>query len=139
MTSYLPGSNIPQSLMDQWLQHRSTYLHILLESQSQDASLKCSICSRGSAHIKCSDCFGGNIFCKECCLRHHRRSPFHRLLQWNGRHYAPTSLYSLGFILFLGHSGDPCPKTVEVCISRIYFHLFVFIHTLGGASSKENN
>ncbi|KAI9437384.1 hypothetical protein BJY52DRAFT_1230144 [Lactarius psammicola] len=28
-------------------------------------------------------------------------------------HYAPTSLYSLGYLLCLGHAGEPCPKTVE--------------------------
>lgn len=118
-------SDISQSPMDQWLQCRSTYLHMLLEMEGRVSSLKCSICSKGSAHIKCSDCFGGNIFCKDCCLRHHRRSPFHRLLEWNGRHYAPKSLYSLGFILFLGHNGDPCPKTVEVCSSRMYFQYLI--------------
>jgi hypothetical protein len=109
------ASDISQSPMDQWLRCRSTYLNMLLEMEGRVSSPKCSICSKGSAHIKCSDCFGGNVFCKDCCLRHHRRSPFHRLLEWNGRHYAPTSLYSLGFILFLGHNGDPCPKTMEVC------------------------
>ncbi|KAN0137341.1 hypothetical protein V8E53_004786 [Lactarius tabidus] len=101
------------SPMDQWLERRSKYLNYLLEMEGHQSSLKCSLCLKGSAYIKCSDCFGGNMFCKGCCLQHHSRSPFHRLLQWNGRHYVATSLYSMGFILFLGHSGDPCPKTVE--------------------------
>ncbi|KAI9449558.1 hypothetical protein BJY52DRAFT_1126677, partial [Lactarius psammicola] len=65
--------------------------------------------------IKCSDCFGANVFCKVCCLSVHKRSPFHRLLLWTGSHYAPMSLYSLGYLLCLGHAGEPCPKTVEVC------------------------
>ncbi|KAN0136391.1 hypothetical protein V8E53_005759 [Lactarius tabidus] len=97
--------------MDQWLERQSKYLNYLLEMEGHQSSLKCSLCLKGSAYIKCSDCFGGNMFCKGCCLQHHSRSPFHRLLQWNGRHYVATSLYSMGFILFLGHSGDPCPKT----------------------------
>ncbi|KAN0130001.1 hypothetical protein V8E53_012155 [Lactarius tabidus] len=101
------------SPMDQWLERRSKYLNYLLEMEGHQSSLKCSLCLKGSAYIKCSDCFGGNMFCKGCCLQHHSRSPFHRLLQWNGRHYVATSLYLMGFILFLGHSGDPCPKTVE--------------------------
>ena len=29
-------------------------------------------------------------------------------------HFAPVSLYSLGFVLLLGHEGDPCSLTVEV-------------------------
>lgn len=109
-------SNILQSPMDQWLQHRSKYLNILLEMEGRSTSQICSLCLDSPGYIKCSDCFGGNIFCKSCCLKYHQRSPFHRLLQWNGRHYAPTSLYSLGFILFLGHTGNPCPKTVEVFV-----------------------
>ncbi|KAN0135024.1 hypothetical protein V8E53_007142 [Lactarius tabidus] len=99
--------------MDQWLQCRSRYLNILLNMGGLFHSLKCSICFKGSAHIKCSDCFGGNGFCKDCCLQYHGQSPFHRLLQWNGNHYVPTSLNALGFILFLGHGGNPCLKTVE--------------------------
>ncbi|KAN0140496.1 hypothetical protein V8E53_001705 [Lactarius tabidus] len=41
------------------------------------------------------------------------RSPFHRIAQWTGAHFAPTSLCRLGFRLFLGHNGAPCPLTVE--------------------------
>ncbi|KAN0138134.1 hypothetical protein V8E53_004023 [Lactarius tabidus] len=99
--------------MEQWLQRRSIYLNILLEMEGHPQITKCSLCAKGPAHIKCSDCFGANIFCNDCCLRHHLHLPFHRLLKWNGKHYDPTSLYSLGFILFLGHGGHPCPKTVE--------------------------
>jgi hypothetical protein len=108
------NSNIHKSPMEQWLSRWRKYLNWLLEMEGHNLSPKCSICSRSSGYIKCSDCFRGNMFCKACCLQHHSRSPFHRLLQWNGKHYVSTSLNSLGFILFLGHSGDPCPKTVEV-------------------------
>ena len=57
---------------------------------------------------------GANVFCKDGCLKVHSASPFHRLFQWTGAHYAPTSLYSLGLVLFLGHQGKPCPSIVEV-------------------------
>jgi hypothetical protein len=101
--------------MGQWLQYRSKYLNILLEMEGWAYATKCSICSTTAADIKCSDCFGPNIFCKKCSLDIHKRSPFHRLLRWTGKHYTPTSLYSLGFLLCLAHNGEPCPKTVEVC------------------------
>jgi hypothetical protein len=61
-------SDISQSPMDQWLHRWSTYLNMLLEMEGQISPPKCSICSKGPAHVKCSDCFGGNIFCKDCCL-----------------------------------------------------------------------
>ncbi|KAI9435892.1 hypothetical protein BJY52DRAFT_1230672 [Lactarius psammicola] len=106
-------SNDAQSTMSQWLQYRGRYLDILLEMEGHPPSPSCSVCSTTRADIKCSDCFGANVFCKVCCLSVHKRSPFHRLLLWTGSHYAPTSLYSLGYLLCLGHAGEPCPKTVE--------------------------
>jgi hypothetical protein len=99
--------------MRQWLHLRARYLHLLLEMEGLTKAPKCFICST-AMEIKCSDCMGGNYFCKACCLQSHRRTPFHRMARWNGSHFAPVSLYSLGFVLLLGHEGDPCPLTVEV-------------------------
>ena len=99
--------------MDEWLEHRAKYLDLLLEMEGLTRAPKCSMCSSSMA-LKCSDCIGGNYFCVTCCLQAHIRSPFHRLARWTGLHFAPTSLYSLGFKLCLGHAGDPCPLTVEV-------------------------
>src|ERR1700744_225541 len=113
--------------MNQWLENRSRYLNILLEMEGHTVSPKCSNCSTGHASIRCSDCFGANSFCKNCCLEVHKRSPFHRLSQWNGRHYSSISLNSLGFLLCLGHNGDPCPRTVEVCIST-YLLSFICLY-----------
>ncbi|KAH9015585.1 hypothetical protein EDB85DRAFT_1810850, partial [Lactarius pseudohatsudake] len=58
---------------------------------------------------RCPDCFGSLSFCKECCLEAHRNSPFHRPLLWNTTHYTPVTLHSLGFALYVGHGGAPCP------------------------------
>ncbi|KAF8263676.1 hypothetical protein EI94DRAFT_1596216, partial [Lactarius quietus] len=49
-----------------------------------------------------------------CCIQSHRSSPFHRMSQWTGSHFMPVSLYSLGFVLCLGHQCHPCPMTLEV-------------------------
>lgn len=99
--------------MDQWLAHRSRYLHLLLEMEGLTKASKCSMCTN-MMEIKCSDCIGGNYFCKPCCLQTHKRSPFHRMSRWTGAHFTPASLYSLGFLLCLEHDGEPCPLTVEV-------------------------
>ncbi|KAN0128275.1 hypothetical protein V8E53_013944 [Lactarius tabidus] len=63
--------------------------------------------------VKCSDCLGGNYFCRDCCIKSHKCTPFHRLACWTGSHFTPVSLHSLGFLIFLGHHGNPCPLTVE--------------------------
>ncbi|KAN0129865.1 hypothetical protein V8E53_012337 [Lactarius tabidus] len=81
-----------------------------MEGVTEDG--KCSMCTK-QMEIKCTDCIGGNYFCRECCLQAHMRSPFHRIAQWTGALFAPTSLCRLGFRLFLGHNGAPCPLTVE--------------------------
>ncbi|KAI9444450.1 hypothetical protein BJY52DRAFT_1194297 [Lactarius psammicola] len=70
-------SNDAQSTMSQWLQYRGRYLDILLEMEGHPPSPSCSYCSITHADIKCSDCFGANMFCKVCCLTVHKRSPFH--------------------------------------------------------------
>ncbi|KAH9038693.1 hypothetical protein EDB85DRAFT_1860301 [Lactarius pseudohatsudake] len=98
--------------MKQWLELRKRYLHILLEMEGRKTIDKCSVCRRPS-DIKCPDCFGSCSFCKDCCLEAHRRSLFHRPLQWNSTHYTQVSLHSLGLSICLGHDGAPCPQTVE--------------------------
>ncbi|KAH9024235.1 hypothetical protein EDB84DRAFT_1273986 [Lactarius hengduanensis] len=100
--------------MEQWLQLRSKYLHILLEMESHPSFPKCSVCHE-HGDIKCHDCvgLGAPLFCKSCCVKVHRHSPFHRPLLWTATHYTPVSLHSLGYVLFFGHAGEPCPQTVE--------------------------
>lgn len=100
--------------MGEWLKDRDKYLAIMLEMEGLTKAPDCSMCSKGMV-VKCSDCLGGNYFCKGCCLKLHARHPFHRILRWTGSHFQPTSLHSLGFLLSLGHDGAQCPWTVEVC------------------------
>src|ERR1700691_820456 len=107
------SSNGLQTPMGQWLEVRSRYLHLLLEMEGLTRAPMCSMCT-SAMDVKCSDCLGGNYFCTDCCIQAHKRSPFHRISCWTGKHFAPTSLLSLGFKLFLGHDGNPCPLTVEV-------------------------
>ncbi|KAI9431761.1 hypothetical protein H4582DRAFT_1822014 [Lactarius indigo] len=98
--------------MKQWVELRDRYLHVLLEMEGRGRSDKCSMCSK-KPEIKCLDCFGPLLFCKDCCLEAHRNSPFHRPLLWNATHYTPVTLHSLGFVLCIGHGGMPCPRTPE--------------------------
>ena len=108
-------TDISQTPMEQWIQLRTRYLHILLENKAKPISDKCSIC-HGPAVIKCLDCFGSPLYCRDCVSNAHRCSPLHRPLLWTATHYTQVSLQSLGFFLCLGHGGAPCPKTVEVWV-----------------------
>ena len=103
-----------QILMEQWLQFRDQYLHVLLDMEARPLSDTCSMCHK-SACLKCPDCFGSPSYCEVCIPYAHMHSPFHRPLLWTATHYTQVSLQSLGFALCLGHAGVPCPSTVEVC------------------------
>ncbi|KAH9014270.1 hypothetical protein EDB85DRAFT_1876498 [Lactarius pseudohatsudake] len=109
--------------MKQWIGLRNRYLHILLEMEAQGRSDKCSKCTK-KPEIRCPDCFGSLSFCKECCLEAHRNSPFHRPLLWNTTHYTPVTLHSLGFALYVGHGGAPCPQTGPLTNPEISDGLF---------------
>src|ERR1700744_3734809 len=116
-----------QTMMDQWLDCRNKYLHILLEMEGRPTAPICSICNN-HAGIKCPDCFGDPLFCRKCCVAAHRHSPFHHPLEWTATHYTQVSLHSLGYVLFIGHNGAPCPQTVEVCpICACYIHMLICI------------
>src|SRR4029077_20392339 len=101
-----------KSIMEQWLGLRSKYLRILLDMEGRPTTPKCSIC-KDKFEVKCQDCFGAPLFCKSCCVLTHSHLPFHRPLLWTATHYTPVSLHSLGFVLYVGHDGSPCPRTVE--------------------------
>jgi hypothetical protein len=55
------------------------------------------------------DCFGPTWFCQVCCVREHKRNPFHHIRHWTGSHFTRITLLDLGFICHLGHNGEPCP------------------------------
>ncbi len=117
--------------MGRWLQLRDRYLHLLLEMQGITRDPICSMCTN-TMEIKCDDCFGANYFCRSCCLDAHQRSPYHWTLHWTGNHFVPISLHELGFILYLGHHGTPCPNTYEVCSCHtVHPPLNVLIHFQG--------
>ncbi|KAH9912330.1 uncharacterized protein B0H18DRAFT_890257 [Fomitopsis serialis] len=57
----------------------------------------CSSCNSGGGVWKCMSCIGYPIFCPTCCLAEHRRTPFHRVEQWNlGGYWEPSWLRQVG-------------------------------------------
>ncbi len=74
---------------------------------------KCISCSLRPGILRCPDCFGNPVWCKECCLSSHRLVPFHRIQEWTGQCFSKSSLFDQGFILHLGHHGQPCPAHRE--------------------------
>jgi hypothetical protein len=68
--------NTQDRLLLPWMSERDKYLAemILLEARGGDGV--CAQCN-GSADLRCSDCFGNDLFCAACLVSNHRHSPFH--------------------------------------------------------------
>ncbi|KLO04830.1 hypothetical protein SCHPADRAFT_840165, partial [Schizopora paradoxa] len=101
--------------MEEFLPLRNALLSQLLGHDGflEEGDL-CSDCTRDEeeATYRCPSCFGGKIYCKAHLLAAHKSEPFHfvEVRHWNGSYWERTSLGSLGFTLYLGHHGDPCPR-----------------------------
>jgi CxC2 like cysteine cluster associated with KDZ transposases len=68
----------------------------------------CTICKVHVGNLRCVDCTGSGLLCQSCCLTGHKNLPFHHLEKWSGRFFESTSLTVQGFVMHLGHGGDPC-------------------------------
>ncbi|KAH8106480.1 hypothetical protein DFH11DRAFT_1549960 [Phellopilus nigrolimitatus] len=64
------------------------------------------------SRYRCKDCHGPGYMCGDCTVRTHRRSPLHRIDEWNGLHWQSTSLKTLGLVVHLNHD---CSESVPIC------------------------
>ncbi|EIW74481.1 hypothetical protein CONPUDRAFT_67519, partial [Coniophora puteana RWD-64-598 SS2] len=76
-------------------------------------SLTCHWCSGANPAFRCEDCLMGAMGCRECMVKNHTTSPFHRIKYWNGKYFERSSLNRLGLRIQLGHSpGRTCVNPV---------------------------
>lgn len=94
--------------MREWLPVRDVYLEELLRMEECESSQSCTMCKVHVGDLRCIDCTDAGLLCKPCCLTRHKNLPFHHLQRWSGRFFEATSLTAEGFIMHLGHGGDPC-------------------------------
>ena len=47
--------------------------------------------------------------CLHCFRINHQLHPFHRVESWTGAYFAPSWLWKVGIVIYLGHNGKPCP------------------------------
>ncbi|KIJ09041.1 hypothetical protein PAXINDRAFT_164415 [Paxillus involutus ATCC 200175] len=87
----------------------------------------CYQCKVASAHFRCEDCYGVDMFCNSCILSYHQRNPLHRIKQWNGTFFECRSLKDLGLHIQLGHPvGEKCYRPRGIANDD-----FVVIHSNG--------
>jgi hypothetical protein len=78
------------------------------------------------------------VTCKSCLLHIHAHTPFHRIQYWNGQFFQSAKLLDVGYMLHLGHSGQPCPHSSSeretiICIVDV---IGVFHHRLRWCSCQ---
>ncbi|KAG1846153.1 hypothetical protein C8R48DRAFT_750647 [Suillus tomentosus] len=63
-------------------------------------------CHCGSVDLsfRCRECFGMEMYCKDCILKCHRHLPLHIMEVWNGLFFECVSLKTLGLRIQLGHN-----------------------------------
>lgn len=96
--------------MRHWLPYRSRYLDIILDLEAPVDGRKCAQCGEAQSKWRCEDCHSKPLYCDTCIRESHQRSPFHRILKWNGRCFLRAALWQTGLVLHLGHAGMPCPR-----------------------------
>ncbi|KAG1845638.1 hypothetical protein F4604DRAFT_1688621 [Suillus subluteus] len=96
--------------LQDYLPWRTEYLSVLLDLEQLVNNGKCNDCGEGEGLIRCLSCSGTRAWCPSCVLKAHQHNPFHNLQLWNGRFYETTTLQAQGYIMYLGHGGEPCPN-----------------------------
>ncbi|KAJ3014547.1 hypothetical protein NUW54_g1280 [Trametes sanguinea] len=71
-------------------------------------------CSRPSctnpATTRCRECRAKAPMCPSCTVEDHINLPLHWIDCWNGTYFERRDLATLGFVIYLGHHGLPCPQ-----------------------------
>ncbi|KAF7331418.1 CxC2 domain-containing protein [Mycena kentingensis (nom. inval.)] len=100
--------------MQQWLlAHRDTFLRALLWREGRrGVDPSCPGCDGARpAEVRCRDCYGGRMYCEECCAAAHRGSPLHCVEKWTGAYFARYTLRECGLRVQFGHvDGQRCPN-----------------------------
>ncbi|KAF7440872.1 hypothetical protein PC9H_001220 [Pleurotus ostreatus] len=92
-----------------WLPFRQQYLLQLLRKAGRGQAASAIVCPGCSAPstdttFRCLNCLDEALYCEQCIVINHRRTPFHRIERWTEESYfVPHSLKALGLRIQLGH------------------------------------
>ena len=96
--------------MQEYLDRRRSILVEILRHEALPSKQFCSNCQESSSPYRCRDCFGTEMWCRECCVSAHTCAPFHRIQMWNGNHFERSDLLTQELIIDLAHYPDDCPS-----------------------------
>lgn len=74
----------------------------------------CVECGALESFFRCRDCCARPSFCRTCCVRAHKYSPFHHIEEWKDSSYQRGDLDLMGYTIYLGHGGSPCRSHADI-------------------------
>ncbi|KAJ7791737.1 hypothetical protein B0H14DRAFT_2395344 [Mycena olivaceomarginata] len=91
----------------------------------------CSQCRQASVPLpdrpglyRCTSCYGDQMLCADCMVLAHRTNPLHRIEEWEGAFFVPSSLKALGLRVQLGHHpGERCAEPVPLHSQFVVLHV----------------
>jgi hypothetical protein len=95
LPNHLKGQN---NFLQQFLQHKVSYLALLLDHKIPPTDLTCTTCDDGSAQFRCLDCYGFHWWCKACLIKSHAAHPFHRPQQLKGGSFENVPFCNLDYV-----------------------------------------
>lgn len=100
--------------MDEFKTEWATRLLDVMLEREYDARLgsQCRRCGAAGANagFKCFECFQLPPLCGECMKSAHTHAPFHEIHSWRNGFFTRVPLSALGFVIHIGHDGEPCPR-----------------------------
>ncbi|KIJ60877.1 hypothetical protein HYDPIDRAFT_116748 [Hydnomerulius pinastri MD-312] len=102
-----------------WIPQRSAFLDEFIRHEGRGDYLEdlgCYHCKEEPGVYRCDDCFGRELYCRDCIVKCHASMPLHFIKHWNDLFFEATCLKSLGLRVQLGHTpGQRCirPKPVD--------------------------
>ncbi|RPD52385.1 hypothetical protein L226DRAFT_474292, partial [Lentinus tigrinus ALCF2SS1-7] len=121
-----------QNRLRKWLPSRQDFLDELVAFEGGDEPIEekaviCEVCGVCPANIRCRDCFGSPLRCKQCVLAKHAEHLLHRIETWDGEKFVKTSLEKLGLKVQVSHRSGTCPhpsvvgRQIVICDSTGVF------------------
>ncbi|TFK79313.1 hypothetical protein K466DRAFT_579220 [Polyporus arcularius HHB13444] len=95
----------------EWADRFDSLLADMLTWEAPSETIHTCRCGSGrNAQYRCVQCDCSHLRCKYCMKTAHKNAWFHYIEAWEDEKYFKRyDLISLGFVIHLGHEGQPCP------------------------------
>lgn len=110
---YSRRTQTQQDVLREGLAHRDEVISHLLAAENLPEGTVCNCCNNKAALYRCTSCIGMPVMCLDCCNQLHQWNPFHTIQEWRDGFFQKVDLQCLGYTIYMGHRGLPCPTSRE--------------------------